>query len=137
MRPTRRCHIMEGPHMSSGTEFSRWSSLSSRIGALIAVLLIVSALATATYSASVAHTTASQSSEAAMANAHESTGVLISQAYDEQQRFRATMLEQRKKPTQEHRLAVADCVRSASCDGGGWHHHDCAGQRSRHEPDSH
>lgn len=87
---------MEGPHMSSGTEFSRWSSLSSRIGALIAVLLIVSALATATYSASVAHTTASQSSEAAMANAHESTGVLISQAYDEQQRFRATMLEQRK-----------------------------------------
>jgi len=63
---------------------------------LISALLVISAVTTATYSVLIAHSTAANSSQIAMSNAHESTGTLIQAAYAEQQRFRESALVARK-----------------------------------------
>lgn len=82
--------------MAPHTTYSRWSSLSSRIALLIAGLLVLSALITTAYSASTAHSAAAASSQDSMITSHESTGVLVQQAYTDQLRFRYQALAERK-----------------------------------------
>ena len=78
------------------TSHSRWSSLSSRLALLIAIVLILSGLVTAVYSAVSARSASAGASETSMANVHRSTGLLIDQAYADTQRARQTALESRR-----------------------------------------
>ena len=74
----------------------RWSSLSSRIALLIALLLVLSGLVTAVYSAASARRSSTAASAQSMANLHEASALLIGQAYADAQKARATALEARK-----------------------------------------
>ena len=80
---------------AGGRTSASWSSLSSRLALLIAVILILSGLVTAVYSALAARGAAATAAESAMANAHGSTGLLIDQAYADTQRARTTAMDSR------------------------------------------
>ena len=82
--------------MIADTRRGRFTSLSSRLAMLIALVLILSGLVTAAYSAWAARTASSTSAADSMANAHRSTELLIEQAYHDTQRARTTAMDARK-----------------------------------------
>jgi len=94
----------------------RWSSLSSRLALLFALVLIASGLVTAAYSAFAARQSAEASSQQAMANAHSSTGLLIEEAYKSQEAFRTAEVTERKTRLQditELQVSALDSLRDA------------------------
>ena len=87
---------MADDRVTETTQGTRWSSLSSRLAMLIAIVLIVSGLVTAVYSALAARNASEADAAAAMANAQRSTVLLIDQAYADTQRARTTAMDVRK-----------------------------------------
>ncbi len=82
--------------MTGNSRGTRWSSLSSRLALLIAIVLILSGLVTAVYSALAARNASAADAADAMANAQRSTVLLINQAYADTERARTTAMDARK-----------------------------------------